>query len=88
LVDGLLEQQPSPFKRLKKVDVQCNRESFKVPAHVTNYLLAGTIGQELHLEVITFHFHFFLHIHYFTSIRGMSTIDRVISTSIWKSICS
>lgn len=53
LVDGLLEQQPSPFKRLKKVDVQCNRESFKVPAHVTNYLLAGTIGQELHLEVPT-----------------------------------
>lgn len=59
MVDGLLEQQPSPFKRLKKVDVQCNRESFKVPAHVTNYLLAGTIGQELHLEVITFHFVFF-----------------------------
>ncbi|KAJ6294832.1 hypothetical protein OIU76_022834 [Salix suchowensis] len=51
LVDGLLEQQPSPFKRLKKVDVHCNRESFKVPAHVTNYLLTGTIGQELYLEV-------------------------------------
>lgn len=56
MVDGLLEQQPSPFKRLKKVDVHCNRESFKVPAHVTNYLLAGTTGQELYLEVITFHF--------------------------------
>ncbi|CAK7324196.1 unnamed protein product [Dovyalis caffra] len=44
LIEGLLEQQSSPFKRLKKVEVQANLESFTLPAHVTKYLLAGTIG--------------------------------------------